>query len=64
MGTFDTVLTTAVDTRLLEQRQSYRAQQARLLAEMGDYKLKQIYDKNPNSDEIAQNGIYLARMKY
>ena len=62
--TFDTVLTNADYTKLLEQRQSYRAQQARLLAEMGDYKLKQIYDKNPNSDEIAQNGIYLARMKY
>ena len=62
--TFDTVLTNADYMKLLEQRQSYRAQQARLLAEMGDYKRKQIYDKNPNTDEIAQNGIYLARMKY
>ncbi len=62
--TFDTVLTKSDYQKLLEQRQSYRAQQKRLLAEMGDYKHKQIYDQNPNQDEIAQNGIYLARMKY
>ena len=62
--TFDTVLTNADYTKLLEQRQSYRAQQTRLQAELGDYKSRQIFGSNPNPDEIAQNGIYLARMKY
>lgn len=62
--TFDPTLTSADYQKVLDQQRSLKAQKARLEAEMAGYKKEQIFPKNPNPDEVIQEGIYLARKKY